>query len=67
MEFDCLLLLAKYKNIALSRDQMLQMLWGIDFQGETRTIDVHVSRIRKKLDFQNVIKTIPCIGYRLED
>lgn len=67
MEFDCLLLLCKYKNIAISRQQLLHALWGIDFEGETRTIDVHIARIRKKLDFQDVIKTIPRIGYRLED
>ena len=67
MEFDCLLLLVRYKNIALSREQLLQMLWGVEFDGETRTIDVHVGRIRKKLGFQDVIKTVPRIGYRLED
>lgn len=67
MEFDCLMLLVKYKNIALGREQLLQMLWGVEFGGETRTIDVHIGRIRKKLDFQDVIKTVPRIGYRLED
>lgn len=67
MEFDCLLLLIRYKNIAISREQMLQALWGIHFEGETRTIDVHIGRIRKKLNFQDVIKTVPRIGYRLEE
>ncbi len=67
MEFDCLLLLLKYKNVALSREELLNSLWGVEFEGETRTIDVHIARIRKKLDFQDVIKTIPRIGYRLED
>ena len=67
MEFDCLMLLVRYKNIALSREQLLQMLWGVEFEGETRTIDVHIGRIRKKLGFQDVIKTVPRIGYRLED
>lgn len=67
MEFDCLLHLVKYKNIAISREQMLQVLWGVDFEGETRTIDVHIGRIRKKLGFQDVIKTVPRIGYRLEE
>lgn len=66
MEFDCLILLVKYKNIAMSREQMLNALWGVEFEGETRTIDVHVGRIRKKLGFQDVIKTVPRIGYRLE-
>lgn len=66
MEFDCLMLLVKYKNIALEREEMLRVLWGAAFEGETRTIDVHVGRIRKKLGFQDVIKTVPRIGYRLE-
>lgn len=67
MEFDCLMLLVKYKNIALSRKQLLNTLWGVEFEGETRTIDAHIARIRKKLDFGEVIKTVPRIGYRLED
>lgn len=66
MEFDCLLLFVKNKNIALTRDQLLHSLWGVEFDGETRTIDVHVGRIRKKLGWQEVIRTIPRIGYRLE-
>ncbi|MCD8346517.1 MAG: response regulator transcription factor [Lachnospiraceae bacterium] len=65
MEFDCLLQLVKYKNIALSREQLINALWGVDFDGETRTIDVHIARLRKKLDFQDVIQTVPRIGYRL--
>lgn len=67
MEFDCLMLLVKYRNIAISREELLNALWGVEFEGETRTIDVHIARIRKKLDFQDVIKTVPRIGYRLED
>lgn len=67
MEFDCLLLLVKYKNVALRREELINSLWGMEFEGETRTIDVHIARIRKKLDFHNVIKTVPRVGYRLED
>lgn len=67
MEFDCLMQLVKYKNIAISREELLRSLWGVEFEGETRTIDVHIARIRKKLHFQEVIKTVPRIGYRLED
>ncbi|MDO4306462.1 MAG: response regulator transcription factor [Eubacteriales bacterium] len=67
MEFDCLMLLVKYRNIAISREELLNALWGVEFEGETRTIDVHIARIRKKLDFQDVIRTVPRIGYRLED
>lgn len=66
MEYDCLLLFVKYKNKVLSREQLLSALWGVDFEGETRTVDAHVGRIRKKLGWQDVIKTIPKVGYRLE-
>lgn len=66
MEFDCLMMFVRYKNIALTREQLLAGLWGVEFDGETRTVDVHVGRIRKKLDFWDVIRTIPRIGYRLE-
>lgn len=66
MEYECLLTFVHHKNKALTREQLLGMLWGIEFAGETRTVDAHVGRIRKKLGWQNVIKTIPRIGYRLE-
>lgn len=66
MEFECLMMFLKYKNIALSREQLLKGLWGIDFEGETRTVDVHVAQLRKKLGWSDIIKTIPRVGYRLE-
>ena len=66
MEYECLLMFARHKNKALTRGQILGALWGMEFEGETRTVDAHVGRIRKKLDWGNVIKTIPTIGYRLE-
>ena len=66
MEFDCLMMFVKYKNVAITREQLLRELWGVDFTGETRTIDVHVGRLRKKLDFYDVIRTVPRIGYRME-
>lgn len=65
MEFDCLMMFVKNKNKALTRSQLLRALWGVSFEGETRTVDAHVGRIRKKLGFQDVIQTIPRIGYRL--
>lgn len=66
MEYDCLMMLIKHKNRAITREQLLSVLWGSEFEGETRTIDVHIARIRKKLDMQKTIRTIPRIGYRLE-
>lgn len=65
MEFDCLMMFVRNKNKALTRSQLLSALWGVSFEGETRTVDAHVGRIRKKLGFQDVIQTIPRIGYRL--
>ena len=49
-----------------AEEQLLAGLWGVEFEGETRTVDAHVGRIRKKLGWQDRIKTIPRIGYRLE-
>lgn len=66
MEYECLLMFVHHRNKALTREQLLGTLWGIEFQGETRTVDAHVGRIRKKLGWQDVIRTIPRIGYRLE-
>lgn len=66
-EFDLLLLFLQNKNIALSRDQILEKVWGFDYSGETRTVDIHVQRIRDKLNLKDNIKTVFKIGYRLED
>ncbi len=66
MEYDCLLVFWKYRNRVMTRDQLLNLLWGVDFEGESRTIDVHVANIRKKLDFFDVIITVPRVGYRME-
>jgi len=66
-EYDLLLVLLKNKNIALSREQFIEKVWGGDFYGETRTVDMHIKSLRKKLNLQDQIKTIYKIGYRLED
>lgn len=67
MEFDLLVMLAKNKNIALSRERLLHGVWGVDYVGETRTVDVHVGQLRRKLGLSEHIKTISKMGYRLED
>mgnify|MGYP001510700586 FL=1 len=67
MEYDLLVLVAKNKNVAFTREQMLNEVWGSNYLGETRTIDVHIGQLRRKLDLSDVIKTIPKIGYRLEE
>ncbi len=66
MEFDCLLAFWKYRNRVMTREQILNLLWGVEFGGESRTVDVHVGNIRKKLDFADVIITVPRVGYRME-
>lgn len=67
MEFDLLVMLAKNKNIALSRERLLCGVWGVDYAGETRTVDVHIGQLRKKLSLGDHIKTVSKMGYRLED
>lgn len=64
IEFDLLLFLAQNRNTALSREKMLGKIWGMDFVGETRTVDVHIAQLRKKTGLK--IVTVPKIGYRLE-
>lgn len=67
MEYELLVMLAKSKNVAFSREELLSRLWGTDYVGETRTVDVHIGQLRKKLGFHDVIHTISKTGYRLED
>lgn len=67
MEFELLCVLAKNKNIAISREELLRRVWGVDYVGETRTVDVHIGQLRKKLDLAEQIKTISKMGYRLEE
>jgi len=65
-EFDLLLALAQHKGIVLSRDQLLDLVWGFDFYGQTRTVDVHIAHLRDKLaDSDLVIDTVWGIGYKL--
>ncbi|TCZ77839.1 response regulator transcription factor [Paenibacillus albiflavus] len=66
-EYDLLVVLLKNKNIALSREQFIDKVWGGDYYGETRTVDMHIKSLRKKLELQDHIKTIYKLGYRLED
>lgn len=66
-EFELMLLLVKNKNMALSREYLLEKIWGYEYMGETRTIDTHIQKIRKKLGIGDNIKTVYKIGYRLEE
>lgn len=66
-EFDLLLFLSKNKNRVYSRNQILEFIWGYDFLGDTRTIDVHITRLRKKLKSNLNIETVFGVGYVLRD
>lgn len=66
-EFDLLCMLVQNKNIALTREAILEKVWEFDYLGETRTVDMHIGTLRKKLDLNDNIKTIFKVGYRLED
>lgn len=65
-EFSLLEALIKNRNIALSREKILRLVWAFDYEGDTRTVDVHVQKLRQKLDLKDRIKTIYKVGYRLE-
>lgn len=65
-EFNLLEVLIHNKNIALSRDKLLELAWGYDYEGETKTVDVHIRRLRKKLGWEDCIQTVSKVGYRLE-
>lgn len=65
-EYKLLEVLVQNLNIALSRERLLELVWGYDFEGDTRTVDVHIQKLRKKLGWENKIKTVYKLGYRLE-
>ncbi|MBS5932270.1 DNA-binding response regulator, OmpR family, contains REC and winged-helix (wHTH) domain [Anaerosporobacter mobilis DSM 15930] len=54
------------QNLALSREKLLELAWGYEYEGDTRTVDVHVQKLRKKLGLEERIKTVYKVGYRLE-
>jgi len=65
-EFDLLYILMENKGLVLTREQLLNLAWGYDFAGQTRTVDVHIGHLRKKLENSQVrIDTITGIGYKL--
>ena len=65
-EFDLLWYLAQNRGLALSRSQILSAVWGYEYEGETRTVDVHIRQLRKKLEGLP-IETVWGVGYRLDD
>ena len=67
-EFELLFFLASHPNQVFTREQLLDQIWGYEFMGETRTVDVHVKRLREKMPYEDVwqIKTVWGVGYKME-
>lgn len=65
-EYELLVVLLQNKNIALSRERLIEIVWGYSYEGDTRTVDVHIASLRKKLKLEKRIKTVYKLGYRLE-
>ena len=63
-EFELLRLLASHRGVAFSRDDILQTVWGYDYTGETRTVDMHVKALRQKLG-DDIISTVRGVGYKM--
>jgi DNA-binding response OmpR family regulator len=65
-EFEVMLVFARHRGLVLSREQLLNLAWGFDFYGQTRTVDVHIAQLRRKLAGSAVkIETVTGIGYKL--
>lgn len=65
-EYDLLLKLCTNRGRIFTRDELLELVWGYDYVGETRTVDNHIQRLRKKLDIGDLITTVFGIGYKFE-
>lgn len=65
-EYNLLEVFIVNQNLALSREKLLELAWGYEYEGDTRTVDVHVQKLRKKLGLEERIKTVYKVGYRLE-
>lgn len=66
-EFDLLKVLAEHHGLVLSREQLLEKVWGHEYFGEMRVVDVHIGHIRQKLGDNDLISTVRGVGYRFED
>ena len=65
-EYELLLFFIRNKNIALYRDKIYEMIWESDYMGDSRTVDLHVQRLRRKLNWEDKIASVYKVGYRLE-
>jgi two-component system alkaline phosphatase synthesis response regulator PhoP len=67
IEFDLLRTLAEHRGRVLSREKLLELVWGYDYYGEMRVVDVHIGHIRQKLGNESLITTVRGVGYRFDD
>lgn len=65
-EFDLLRLFISHPGIVFTKDKLLSLVWGYSYAVETRTVDIHIQRLRKKMHLQDDLITIPRVGYKLE-
>ena len=65
-EFDVIVYFIQHQDIAVSRECLLSNIWGFEFEGESRTVDIHVQQVRRKLGLKDKLITITKLGYRLE-
>ena len=65
-EFDLLLLFAQNRNIVLCRDRIYERVWNEEYLGDSRTVDLHIQRMRKKLGLEDRLTAVYKVGYRLE-
>ena len=65
-EYDLLVLFVQNKNIALYRDRIYERVWGEEYLGDSRTVDLHIQRMRKKLGLEDRLVAVYKVGYRLE-
>lgn len=65
-EFDVLVFFMQNRDIAVTRERLLAAVWGYEYEGESRTVDIHIQQIRKKLGLREALVTIPKLGYRLD-
>ena len=64
-EFEILCYFVNHQDFVISRERLLGDIWGVNFRGETRTVDTHVQQVRRKLDLKDKLLTIPKYGYKL--
>ena len=64
-EFELLIFFIKHTDVAITRGRLLSAIWGYEFEGESRTVDIHIQQLRKKLGLKDKLVTLPKLGYRL--